>query len=255
MTGNLLLKGMLAGLIAGLIAFGFARVFGEPQVEIAIAFEEQMAAAEAPAATTETAAHAEPEGVSRETQAGIGLFTGVMTYSIAMGGIFSLVFAGLYGRVGTLSPRALSAVLGVAVFLAIVIVPDLKYPPNPPAVGNPETIGVRTQLYFVTLIASIVGMALAFALARNLAAKLGTWNGAIAAGLAYVVFIAIVLKLLPAINEVPENFPSLGLYEFRIATIGLQATIWTVLALAFGYLAERQLSQSGLYRRPLATVR
>ncbi len=37
MTGNLLLRGMLAGLIAGFIAFGFARVFGEPQVEIAIA--------------------------------------------------------------------------------------------------------------------------------------------------------------------------------------------------------------------------
>lgn len=254
MTGNLLLRGMLAGLIAGFIAFGFARVFGEPQVEIAIAFEEQMAAAET-AASTEPAAMEEPEAVSRATQSGIGLFTGVMVYSIAMGGIFSLVFAGLYGRVGKLSPRALSAVLGVAVFMAIVIVPDLKYPPNPPAVGNPETIGVRTQLYFVTLIASIVGMALAFALARNLAAKLGTWNGAIAAGFAYVVFIAIVLKLLPAINEVPENFPSLGLYEFRIATIGLQATIWTVLSLAFGYLAEKALSQNGLYRRPLATAR
>jgi len=254
MTGSLLLRGMLAGLIAGLIAFGFARTFGEPQVEIAIAFEEQMAAAEA-ATSTEPAAMEEPEAVSRATQSGIGLFTGVMVYSVAMGGIFSLVFAGLYGRVGKLSPRALSAVLGVAVFLAIVIVPDLKYPPNPPAVGNPETIGVRTQLYFVTLIASIVGMALAFALARNLAAKLGTWNGAIAAGFAYVVFIAIVLKLLPAINEVPENFPSLGLYEFRIATIGLQATIWTVLSLAFGYLAEKALSQNGLYRRPLATAR
>lgn len=254
MTGSLLLRGMLAGLIAGLIAFGFAKVFGEPQVEIAIVFEEQMAAVEAATANA-PAAMEEPEAVSRATQSGIGLFTGVMVYSVAMGGIFSLVFAGLYGRVGKLSPRALSAVLGVAVFLAIVIVPDLKYPPNPPAVGNPETIGVRTQLYFVTLIASIVGMALAFALARNLAAKLGTWNGAIVAGFAYVVFIAIVLKLLPAINEVPENFPSLGLYEFRIATIGLQATIWTVLSLAFGYLAEKQLSQNGLYRRPIATVR
>ena len=254
MTGSLLLRGMLAGLIAGLVAFGFAKAFGEPQVEIAIAFEEQMAAVEAATANA-PAAMEEPEAVSRATQSGIGLFTGVMVYSVAMGGIFSLVFAGLYGRVGKLSPRALSAVLGIAAFLALVIVPDLKYPPNPPAVGNPETIGVRTQLYFVTLIASIVGMALAFALARNLAAKLGTWNGAIAAGFAYVVFIAIVLRLLPAINEVPENFPSLGLYEFRIATIGLQATIWTVLSLAFGYLAERQLSQNGLYRRPMATVR
>ncbi len=103
MSGHLLLRGMLAGLIAGLVAFGFARVYGEPQVERAIAFEELMAAAEAPAA----GAIEEPEAVSRETQAGIGLLTGVLAYGVAMGGIFSLVFAGLYGRVGSLSPRAL----------------------------------------------------------------------------------------------------------------------------------------------------
>ena len=101
MTGNLLLRGMIAGIIAGLLAFGFARAFGEPQVDLAIAFEEKMAALENPNAP------AEPEVVSRNTQAGIGLFTGVMTYSIAMGGIFSLVFAGLYGRASRLSPRAL----------------------------------------------------------------------------------------------------------------------------------------------------
>ena len=47
MSGHLLLRGLIAGLIAGLVAFGFARVYGEPQVERAIAFEELMAAAEA----------------------------------------------------------------------------------------------------------------------------------------------------------------------------------------------------------------
>ena len=163
MTGQLLLRGMLAGLLAGLIAFGFARLYGEPQVDRAIAFEELMAAAEAPAD-----AHEEPEAVSRQTQAGIGLFTGVVTYAVAMGGIFSLVFAGLYGRVGRLSPRALALVLGAAAFVALVVVPDLKYPPNPPAVGDPETIGVRTGLFFVTLAASIFALCLAVAFARRL---------------------------------------------------------------------------------------
>ncbi len=244
MVGQLLWRGLLAGVIAGLLAFGFARVFGEPQVDIAIAFEEQMAAAEPADGAPE-----EPEAVSRETQAGIGLLTGVMTYSIAMGGIFSLVFASLYGRAGgNLSPRALSACLGVAAFLVLIVVPDLKYPPNPPAVGNPETIGIRTQLYFVVLIASIAGAVLAFALARNLSHRWNRWNAAIAAGVAYLAFIAIVHALLPAINEVPENFPALNLYNFRLATVGLQAVIWTVLGLAFGYLAERQFLQSGLYR-------
>ena len=57
MVGNLLLRGMLVGVLAGLLAFGLARIFGEPQVDRAIAFEEQMnqAKGEAP----------EPELVSR----------------------------------------------------------------------------------------------------------------------------------------------------------------------------------------------
>ena len=250
MSGHLLLRGLIAGLIAGLVAFGFARVYGEPQVERAIAFEELMAAAEAPAA----GAIEEPEAVSRETQAGIGLLTGVLAYGVAMGGIFSLVFAGLYGRVGSLSPRALALVLGAAAFVALVVVPDLKYPPNPPAVGDPETIGARTGLFFVVLAASIFALALAVAFARRLAEQLGRWNGAIVAGIAYVVFLAIVFRLLPAINEVPENVPATALYDFRLATVGLQLTLWTVLSLVFGYLAEKSLVRSGNYRTARAGV-
>lgn len=242
MTGNLLARGLIAGLVAGLLAFGFARVFGEPQVDLAIAFEEQMAA------LTEPNAPAEPEVVSRETQAGIGLFTGIMIYSVAMGGIFSLVFAGLYGRASSLGPRALAAVLGLATFVALIIVPDLKYAPNPPAVGDPETIGVRTQLFFVMIVASVFGMALAFALAKNLKDRFGTWNAAIIAGVAYIAFIAIAQGLMPSINEVPENFSAMNLYHFRLATLGIQATIWTVISLLFGYLAERLMSQTGHYR-------
>lgn len=40
MVGKLLLRGMLAGIAAGLLTFAFARVAGEPQVNQAIAFEE-----------------------------------------------------------------------------------------------------------------------------------------------------------------------------------------------------------------------
>ena len=39
MVGSLLLRGMLVGVLAGLLAFGFARIFGEPQVDRAIALE------------------------------------------------------------------------------------------------------------------------------------------------------------------------------------------------------------------------
>ena len=76
MVANLLVRGMLVGLVAGIIAFAFARTFGEPQVDWAIAFEESRSAAEAAAAGKPV--EAEPELVSRDTQANLGLFTGVV---------------------------------------------------------------------------------------------------------------------------------------------------------------------------------
>src|SRR5262249_21982738 len=141
MVGALLARGLLAGVIAGLLAFGFARIFGEPPIDHAIAFEEQLAQAKGEAP--------EPELVSRTTQAGIGLFAGVVVYGAAMGGFVSLAFAFLHGRLGRLGARATSALVAGGGFLAVVLVPFVKYPANPPSVGNPDTIGYRTELFFL----------------------------------------------------------------------------------------------------------
>lgn len=246
MVGRLLLRGMLAGLIAGVLVFAFAHTFGEPLVDQAIGFEEAAAQAAGEAA--------EPELVSRATQAGIGLFTGVMAYAIAVGGIFALIFAFVQGRVSSLSARATSAVIAAAAFVAIVIVPNIKYPANPPAVGNPDTIGVRTELFFLMIVVSIAALIAAISLARRLAPRFGAWNGAIMAGFAYVLFIGVVQYLLPAINEVPENYSALVLWQFRTTSIGMHAILWTVIGLAFGALAERKLAVASAVRRPAAPV-
>src|SRR5580698_6357608 len=125
MTRTLLLRGMLVGIVAGLLVLAFARLIGEPQVERAIAFETQMdqAKGEAP----------EPEMVSRKVQRNIGLLTGAVVYGAAIGGIFALVLAFALGRMGVTRPRVLSALLAGMGFVAIVLVPTLKYPANPPS--------------------------------------------------------------------------------------------------------------------------
>ena len=56
----------------------------------------------------------EPELVSRPVQAGFGLFTGVTVYNTAFGGLFALVFAVAYGRVGDFGPRATAALLALS---------------------------------------------------------------------------------------------------------------------------------------------
>ncbi len=233
MIRTLLLRGMLVGLVAGLLAFGFAKIVGEPQVDKAIAFESAMDAAKGEPP--------EPELVSRHVQSTVGLLTGVVTYGTAFGGLFALVFASLVGRVGRLDPRALSALLALGGFLAIVVVPDLKYPANPPSVGNPDTIGFRTGLFFTMMAISIGCLVAAIAAARNLRRRFGAWNAGILAGAGFIIVIALVQHFLPDINEVPATFPAAVLWRFRLASLGIEAVLWTGLGLAFGYLAERRL--------------
>ena len=246
MTGALLARGLLVGLVAGLLAFCFAKVVGEPNVDRAIAFESHMdeLKREAAIAAHQPVEPEEPELVSREIQSTIGLFTGIVVYAVSFGGLFALVFAFAQGRVGGLGPRGLAALLALAGFIAISLVPVLKYPANPPSVGNPDTIGFRTGMFFLMILISIAATTLAIQLGRALIARYGLWNGTLIAGLAFVVVIAVVQTLLPDINEVPEGFPAVVLWRFRLASLGIQVILWTVLGLGFGWLAERLMSQS-----------
>jgi predicted cobalt transporter CbtA len=231
MVGKLLVRGMLAGIVAGLLTFSFARLVGEPQVDQAISFEEKADAAKGEAP--------DPELVSRKTQAGLGLLTGVVTFGAAVGGLFSLVFAYAYGRVSVLSVRALSAWLALAAFITLVIVPNIKYPANPPSVGDPETIGMRTGLFFLMIAISIATMVFSLKVRRRAMMKLGAWNGSIVAGLVFVVIIAAVQLSMPVINEVPAAFPAVLLWKFRVAAIGMQVIMWTTIGLLFGAMVER----------------
>lgn len=237
MTGRLLVRGMLVGLIAGLLAFGFAKVFGEPQVDKAIAFEESMAHVHGDA-------EEEEELVSREVQGSVGLLTGVVVYSVSLGGIFSLVFAYALGRIGRVGPRGLAALLALAAFAVVFLIPGLKYPPNPPSVGNPDTIGLRTQLFFLIMLVSIIAAVISVNAGRKLIARHGTWSGAISGVALYLVIVSVAAYLFPTINEVPENFAAALLWKFRTASLGIQVVLWTSLGLIFGKVAEQALFPS-----------
>jgi predicted cobalt transporter CbtA len=222
---------MLVGLIAGLCVFAFARWAGEPQVDRAIAFETSMdqAKGEPP----------EPEMVSRKIQKSFGLLTGTMVYSTALGGIFGLVFAFARGRLSTARPRVLAALIACIGFIAIVLVPSLKYPANPPSVGNPETIGVRTGTYFLLITVSVISMALSIKTGRRLSKSFGGWNASILAAILFVIIAGVSAHFLPAIDEVPPGFPATLLWKFRIASWETQVVLWSALGLLFGWLTER----------------
>src|SRR5919198_3757738 len=122
MIRPLLVRGMLVGLAAGVLAFAFAYVFGEPQVQRAIDFE-----------------HAPPSEISRGVQRTLGLLTGTAVLGVALGGLFAVLFAYAYGRVGALDARLTAALLALGAYLAVTVVPFTKYPANPPSIGDPAT--------------------------------------------------------------------------------------------------------------------
>jgi predicted cobalt transporter CbtA len=235
MLRNLLLCGLVAGLCAGVVSTGFASLAGEPAIDAAVAYEDAHAPAGHDAAT-------EPVPVSRALQKTGGLLTALVVDGVALGGIFALVFAFAYGRVGRASPRATAYWLAGAAFVVLFLVPFVKYPANPPSVGDPDTIGRRTALYATMFAISI--------LAAIAAARLRPWlrdrlDGHAATGLALLGYVAIVVAAglaLPGIHEVPGDFPATTLWRFREASVGLQLTMWATIGTLFGFAAQRVMT-------------
>jgi predicted cobalt transporter CbtA len=241
MTRTLLLRGMLAGFVAGLFVFALARWIGEPQVDSSIALEASMdqAKGEAP----------EPEMVGRKIQKSFGLLTGAVVYSTALGGIFGLVFAYGRGRLSLARPRVFAALLAAIGFITVVLVPSLKYPANPPSVGNPETIGVRTGAYFLLIAISLSAMVFTVKVGRRCSKSLGTWNASILSAVLFLSLVGVASHFLPHIDEVPAGFPASLLWKFRIASWETQALLWSLLGLLFGWFTERSEGVSGLHHQ------
>lgn len=242
---NLLVRGMLAGLAAGVLALIVAYWLGEPNVDKAIAFE---------------GAHAghshgdEVELVSRSLQSTAGLATGVLVYGVAFGGIAALAYCFALGRVGRFGPRATALLLSGCALLAVYVVPFLKYPANPPAVGNGDTIGKRTTLYFLMMVLSVLLAVGATILGKRLAPRLGVWYATVAAVLAFIVVIGIAFAFLPVVNEVPDHFPAALLWRFRLSALAMQTVLWGGFGLVFGELAERLLKPKPVAAPPREAV-
>jgi uncharacterized membrane protein YidH (DUF202 family) len=242
MLRTLLICGLLAGLAGGLLATGFAEVAGEPSVDKAIAFESGHA-------------HGiEPVVVSRDLQRSVGLVTAAAIYGLAFGGMFALAFAFVYGRVGRASPGRTALWLAAGAFVVVFLVPFLKYPSNPPSVGHADTIERRTLLYLtmiaISLLVAVGAVRLRVALARR-----GPDAGpaaTVVAVLAYVAVVAVAAVALPGIHEVPRGFPAETLWDFRLATAGMQLVLWATLGLGFAYGAQRVMTGQRLVPRRLA---
>jgi hypothetical protein len=268
-AGKLVQRGALVGGLGGLLSFGFARIFAEPQIQTAIDYE--SARDEAQDALNKAAGiavdPAGPDIFSRTIQANLGIGVGMVLFGLAMGALYAVAYSVSVGRVGNVRPRTLSVLVATGGFLALYLVPFLKYPANPPAIGHPDTIGDRAGLYLVMVVCSTLFLLGAVWLGQRLQAKFGTWNAALLAAAAFAVAIGIVMALLPPLGHLAVNvaqygeqmtetplplrdpagnivfpgFPADVLAAFRTYSVLAQMILWATIGLAFAPLAERLL--------------
>jgi predicted cobalt transporter CbtA len=222
---DFLIRGLLAGLFAGLVAFGVAYVVGEPSVDAAIAIEES--------------AHGGGELVPRSLQSTVGLLTGTTVAGVTLGGLVGVLSALALGRLGRLGVRGVSLSLASMGFVSVSLLPFVAYPPNPPAVGHPETIGTRTGLYFILVAISIIAAVTAVVVGHRLAARWGAWYATLSAVVGYLLVTLTAIALLPSYSEVPADFPATVLYEFRVASLATQLALWATLGVTLGELLYR----------------
>jgi hypothetical protein len=222
-TLRVLRTALLAGILAGAITAGFHFVLTEPVIEQAIAAEP---AGEAMAAHGE----AEEPVVSREGQRA-GLFLGYTMYGITWG----LFFGAAFTAWGLARRRAADTAIGwrmaALAAWAVGVVPALKYPANPPGVGNPETIDIRLAWFLALLVLSVTGTVVA-----SLAA--GRWfsrSRDVATAALCLAWGALLIVALPANPDAVDAAASL-LGAFRALSLAGTLVFWVAFAAAFAWL-------------------
>src|ERR687890_1473641 len=219
-------RGMAAGLLAGLLAGLFAFLVGEPALDRAIALEEASAGA-----------HHE-EIFSRPTQKA-GLFFATGLFGVTVGGVFGIVYAFFRDRLAPRRDLGRSISLAGAIFVGAFLIPFLKYPANPPSIGDPATIRERTAAYFTLVVLSLLATLIAWLAARSLKARgVGALRRRLTVGAGLVLVVAVLFLSLPA-GPSAEGFPSGVLWAFRFSSLGTQVVFWAGLGLLFGWLCER----------------
>lgn len=221
-------------MVAGLAAALLLTATGEPLIREAIALEEARRAGPG---------EHEPELVARSVQSGFGLFAAMGVTGAVFGLVFAVTFWGLRSAQPQPFRRALWA--GAILFGSITLAPWLKYPPNPPGVGDPDTLGRRQGLY-VSLIAlglalSLVAVGLAGLLRRH------GWPehrrvAAVAAAVALA--FAVALALLPPAPD-PVEAPATLIWRFRLASLAANAVLWGLLSVGVGLVVSESARREG----------
>jgi hypothetical protein len=203
---RVILRGALSGFVAGVLGFIFARVFIEPVIDKAIDYESGRDAVLAALnhAAGRPAASDGPEIFSRSIQSTIGAATGIIAFSTAMGALIAVAYLVMHGRF-SIRPRNLVWMIAGFGFLGVYLLPSVKYPANPPAIGHSFTVHTRGALYLTMVASSLILLGLAVWLARRLVTRFGMTGAVVLAAAAFLVAYGVLIGLLPSLGNLAAN--------------------------------------------------
>jgi predicted cobalt transporter CbtA len=214
---------LLAGAIAGTILGAINQVAVEPYIDYAVELEMQN--------TNQSSQIINPAEFTayRLWQRGGEMLAGTIL-GLSIGSLFGIVFAYTHNSVPGSNNKKKALIVAGIMWFVLFLIPALKYPANPPAVGDPETIYYRQSLYVAFLaISGFSALGLAF-----LYRKMGALNikKAIIPA-AYAAIISGAYLAMPA-NPDPINAPMDLLMGFRITSAITISMFWGLLGVIFG---------------------
>ncbi|MGH2521342.1 MAG: CbtA family protein [Anaerolineales bacterium] len=235
--GATLKAALIAGVIASLLTAAFHFVITEPVIDQAIALEEQLSGAD------QTGVDHEAPIVSRETQR-VGLVIGYLLYGLSWASLFGAVYYLAQGWLPGSEAWRRGLTLALLGYWAVALLPFLKYPANPPGVGDPATIGYRQNLYLGLLALAVMGAVLAVAIYHRFDKR---WLPTLAC---LGVFSAIVYLAMPA-NPDAVQMPGEIVGPFRVLSLAGLTLFWAALGIGFGWIARSQAESAGLRAKPV----
>ena len=216
---------IFSGAIAGVVLACMNLVFVEPFIDKAIGIE-----------TANVVASGENVDMDEQNSFRVWQKAG----SVIAGSILGTAFGSLLGIVYAFSRKAIpfssdrkrAVFLSLTMCLVLFVVPFLKYPGNPPAVGDPETILVRESLYLGFLGVSAISalcLGILFHRLRQIP------HISIIIPLVYAAIVSSAFVLFPP-NPDRISIPMDLVNSFRIASGLTMVGFWIVLGIIFGLL-------------------
>ena len=243
---NILSVALIIGAIAGILVGGFMNVFNVPVMEWAIELEGAAAAAEAPAGEEEEEAGGVYAFLGSLGMQRIGLVLGLTV----LGVVYGAVFTGLYHVVRRAFPGwnvwAWAVIGGAVCFWSVSLFTQLKYPLNPPGIGEDASLLARQGFQFLFIALSVLAAVVGGLIIRYIHES--EWEGSqrvlgyAGTSIAYVVAAVVIFLVIPGNPDpIPDWVPDALIIMFRTFSILGHLLLWMIIAVGVsGYIRYRE---------------